>query len=670
MLSSRIKTVIASIISPPQSAFIPGRLIGDNILLAQALFRDYHTQSGPSRCAFKIDLRKAFDTLNWHFLRKVLTHFHFPEVFIEWIMKCVTGSMLSVKVNGAIEGYFNAGAGLRQGDPLSPYLFVMAMEMLTSCLKNRCDTADFSYHWHAKDLNITHITFADDILLFCHADTKSVDCLMAGLDDFSKCSRLKPNALKSQFFASNVDDDFRAYVLNSTGFAEGCLPVKYLGLPLISTKLSIRECMPLIMRIRAKMDSWLTCCLNQAGRLQLIKSVLYGIQQFWSSHFVLPKSVLKRLQSLFVKFLWGGSSDNSKYIKVSWADCCLPKDEGGLGLRDLCTWNTASFLFQLWRIAKDTDCSLWIMWFKRVYLKCNSLWTMNIPRKASWCIKKMLLLRPIALNFVKYQVGNASSFLFWLDPWVDNTPLSKSCHPSIISIAESTKMATVGQYISNSAWNLPSSNHLFMIELRSKISAITIHSRDALFWGNDTANNVKISSIWHLLRTTANSPAWVDAVWHTLAVPKCSFTLWLALKGRLLTKDRMNNFEMYTDLRCCLCNNALENHDHLFGSCPYIHEVMTDPAFNFTGNWSSYLQGRFFLNRPKGIRKLIGYLFIAASVYMVWGERNARFHDVGHSIPALVIRKQVKQLLREKLHSCKSFQQAAVKDNSLIMELY
>lgn len=167
----------------------------------------------------------------------------------------------------------------------------------------------------------------------------------------------------------NVDQVVVDHIISSSGFVEGSIPVKYLGLPLISSQLTSRHCLPLVMRIRSRIDAWFNCALSQAGRLQLLKIILFGIQNFWASHFVLPKSVIKRLQSLFVRFLWGGSSSNTKLVKVSWSDCCIPKVEGGLGLRDLSTWNTASCLFQLWRITQPSSSSLWLMWFQRTFLK-------------------------------------------------------------------------------------------------------------------------------------------------------------------------------------------------------------------------------------------------------------------------------------------------------------
>lgn len=259
----------------------------------------------------------------------------FPARFISWIKACVTSAMLSVKVNGSLEGYFNAKSGLRQGDPISPYLFVIAMEVFSACIA-KCTTGNnFKYHWGTKQVGLTHLTFADDIMMFCYGNDDSIQALMDGIRLFSNISGLIPNRDKSFAFFCNVPTAVEDLALNISGFQRGYLPITYLGLPLISTKLKARDCQPLVLRLCRRIEIWTCRFLSFAGRLQLIKAILFSIQGYWAAYLFLPKGVIKRIQSVLANFLWGGTSTSSKHHKVSWSDCCLPKNEGGLGIKSL-----------------------------------------------------------------------------------------------------------------------------------------------------------------------------------------------------------------------------------------------------------------------------------------------------------------------------------------------
>ncbi|GJY59697.1 hypothetical protein Tco_0459589 [Tanacetum coccineum] len=132
IISNRIKESLKMLISPNQSAFVPRRRISDNILLTQELIHNYHLDRGTPRCTFKVDIQKAYDTVDWCFLKEVLLAFGFHVRMVDWIMECVTTTSYSLCINGVLHGYFKGKRGLRQGDPLSPYLFTIIMEWVCS----------------------------------------------------------------------------------------------------------------------------------------------------------------------------------------------------------------------------------------------------------------------------------------------------------------------------------------------------------------------------------------------------------------------------------------------------------------------------------------------------------------------------------------------------------
>nr|GEY19893.1 hypothetical protein [Tanacetum cinerariifolium] len=278
-------TIIALI---PKSTFVSGRSIADNILLTQELMHNYHLHRGVARCAFKVDIQKA--------------------------------------INGSLHGFFKGKRGLRQRDPLSPYLFTLVMEILTLMLQRGVDSANsFVYHRYCSKMKLINLCFADDLLLFSHGDTDSVKVIKGALNEFQEASGLIPSIPKSKGYFCNVLNFTKIAILQILPFEEGYLSVKYLGVPLITSRLVFRDCKELIKKVNIQVDDWKTKFLSAAGRLQLIRSVLSSMHIYRASMFILPSHVLIDIEQIIRRFLWKGR------YKVAWEAVSLPKDEGGLG---------------------------------------------------------------------------------------------------------------------------------------------------------------------------------------------------------------------------------------------------------------------------------------------------------------------------------------------------
>ncbi|GJS34386.1 putative reverse transcriptase domain, reverse transcriptase zinc-binding domain protein [Tanacetum coccineum] len=299
IISNRMKDSLATLISSNQSAFVPGRRITDNILLTQEIMHNYHLDRGPPRCAFKVDIQKAHDTVDWGFLHEVLIGFGFHPRMIGWIMECVTSTSFSISINGSLHGYFKGKRGLRQGDPISPYLFTLVMEVLTLMLRRKVSDSDsFTYHHHCSDLNIINLCFADDLFLFAHGDVNSARVIMEALDEFKYASGLVPSLPKSTAYFCNVLNYVKLDILNVLPFEEGKLPVKYLGVPLVSTRLIYRDCKELVENVKSKINDWKNKFLSFAGRVQLVQSVLASMHIYWASVFIIPSRTLLDLEQL------------------------------------------------------------------------------------------------------------------------------------------------------------------------------------------------------------------------------------------------------------------------------------------------------------------------------------------------------------------------------------
>ena len=141
IMAARLKAVLPSLIDSAQSAFIPGRNMSNNIFIAQEVLRNYHRSDTRSRCAIKVDLHKAFDTVKWSFLLELLIKMGFPSRFIDWVRTCISTPRYSLNINGELVGFFGASRGLRQGDPLSPYLFAIIMDALSMLIHQNIEEA-------------------------------------------------------------------------------------------------------------------------------------------------------------------------------------------------------------------------------------------------------------------------------------------------------------------------------------------------------------------------------------------------------------------------------------------------------------------------------------------------------------------------------------------------
>ena len=219
----------------------------------------------------------------------------FPSQFIGWIRSCITKPWYSLSINGGLVGYFKGRRGVRQGDPLSPYLFVIGMNVLSSLLDAAVAYGVFSYHPKCKKINLTHLCFADDLLIFAKGNVSSVEGIYKVIQVFYSYSGLQLNSFKSELFSTGVRREVLEEMQQLTGFKLGKLPVRYLGVPLVTRKLTMRDCSSLIEKITTRIICWSSKLLSYAGRVQLIRSVLFSMQNYWCRNFLLPKGVLNKV---------------------------------------------------------------------------------------------------------------------------------------------------------------------------------------------------------------------------------------------------------------------------------------------------------------------------------------------------------------------------------------
>ncbi|KAB1215997.1 hypothetical protein CJ030_MR4G024550 [Morella rubra] len=217
-------------------------------------------------------------------------------------------------------------------------------------------------------------------------------------------SGLQANPRKNSLFACGIPPHDLHLITELLGYQHGSLPTKYLGVPLISTRLKKGDCQTLVERITTIIRSWTNNFLSYACRFQLIKSVLVAIQAYWAAFFILPQSVVCQVDNLLRTFLWHGNIDSKGGAKIAWQDVCLPSTEGGLDIINLASWNKASMSKHVWNILSSPTDSLWVHWIHCYRIKNHNFWNLRVPGDCPWSWRKILGLRQeIREGFV--QVG-------------------------------------------------------------------------------------------------------------------------------------------------------------------------------------------------------------------------------------------------------------------------
>ncbi|XP_028099266.1 uncharacterized protein LOC114298836 [Camellia sinensis] len=212
----------------------------------------------------------------------------------------------------------------------------------------------------------------------------SVQLIKTGLMEFQSLSGLALNPQKSHVFFSGCDASLRNDILRITQFQEGHLPVKYLGVPLIPIRLKAIDCQSLVTRITVRIKSSTNKTLSYAGRAQLISTIIFSMQVYWSSLFILPKRVIKEVEALCRSFLWSDLGLKNTGAKVAWDRVCAPKNGGGLGFESMTIWNKAVVAKHAWFLISCGEQSMWCQRVKSCLLRGHSFWEVNVPCDPSW----------------------------------------------------------------------------------------------------------------------------------------------------------------------------------------------------------------------------------------------------------------------------------------------
>lgn len=583
IICSRLKKFLPKLISETQSAFVAKRLISDNILLAQEVFHALRTNPmcKAKFVAIKTDMSKAYDRVEWDFLEALLLKMGFAEKWVSWIRWCVSSVSYQVLLNGEPKGHVQPSRGLRQGDPLSPFLFILLTEALISQLRAAEEEGRITGLKIARaSPALSHLLFADDSLFFCKADIQQCAELSWIINLYGRASGQQLNPAKSSIlFGNKVSHEVKRDIKQTLGIhKEGGMGM-YLGLPekICGSK---RQVFAFIRdRLNDRINSWSAKLLSKGGKEVLLKSVAQALPTYVMSCFLLPQDIISKLQSAIAKFWWSTKANNRGLHWIAWEKICVPLDKGGLGFRDLRSFNLALLAKQLWRLLHHPT-SLLARVLKGRYFRHSSPMEVNTSNSPSYGWKSMLAAQDLLREGLRKTIGSGYNTRVWLDPWIPTIP----ARPANDNGVYRDPNLYVNQLINQASkqWCIEALESLIDpgdIPLIRSIRPSHNFTDDGYCWiytksglytvksGYDLAVNLKEDSRETSVSEPSTKPL-MAMIWKLKAPRKIKHFLWQALAGCVATCGRLVDRHCGTDRSCPRCGDTEESINHLLFLCP------------------------------------------------------------------------------------------------------
>lgn len=567
LLANRLKPIISSIISHNQAAFVPKRQGVDNVVIAQEVFyRMKHRRCGNHGYVMvNLDLEKAYDKINWDFILNALKILNFPPNWVNIIRSCISSVQHSVLFNGGTTDFFSPGCGIRQGDPLSPYLFIICMEIFSAFIHK--EVAGGSWKpFKVKSFSVSHLFYADDIILFVKNDPTSLAAAYRALNSFVSCSGLSINSQKSFLWMSKNSSPADVSAAQSVfQLRVASSPGNYLGFPLgISNKAS--DFRFLIDKTINKIEAWKSKSLSSIGKVTLINSVCSSTLAYYMQCLPIPKAVCLNLDKVLRDFLWSDGLGNHKMHMVNWDNICSDKKEGGLGISKCFQRNNAFLAKLLWRALHLDSSTLWAS-LCHIRLSLKSCANSSIG-------KGLLRGKPIVLNGSHSLIFSGSSTSFWHDSWCSVGPLSKILFGPLCLSDLNLKVSDVSP--ADGIWNWQSISYSIPDEVANCLIAVPrssdVVSKDKIIWRPNLNGKFSLKSAYHLACHPFSDNSCVPEagfswIWKSLCQPRKKNFMWKVAHLALPTAYVLSQRGIHISSVCVLCGDQPETLNHVFQEC-------------------------------------------------------------------------------------------------------
>ncbi|CAO2178496.1 unnamed protein product [Urochloa humidicola] len=616
MLTTRLQREIPALIDIDQTGFIKGRSISENFIYAVELVQCCNKRKLPT-LVLKLDFAKAFDSVDWGCLQEVLAARGFPDTWCRWISTMLNTSKMAVLVNGAPGPWFTCGRGLRQGDPLSPYLFLLVADVLQQMIKRTPGIR----HPAAASIPCPVLQYADDTLILIRAALPDLLLLKGVLDSFTAMTGLKINYDKSTIVPMHTPPPEVAALQAVLGCQVGTFPQTDLGLPLSCDKLRLSAFTPLISKADRYLAGWQASLLNPMGRAVLVNTVLDSQLTHAMSVMLLPQGTLDAFDRRRRAFLWSGDDHVSgAQCLVPWELACQPKSQGGLGLRNLSVQNKCLLLKHLHRLHEPQD-SAWARWIRE---RVDLVSMQGEAEGVHW--QDLHDLLPLYRSLTSSVVGNGATTSFWHDRWLS---IGRLCEVFPLLYSHSTKLEVSVSAVVHSGLDTVLTRRITPAAQAELAQVQTLVQKVRLTTTPDQRvsrlpqqnNMLQSGPVYKAIMAAVGSSAapFAPFVWRNKAPPRVKFFAWLLVKERIHCRANLMKKHVLVESTCELCNHTSEDCDHLIFQCPIARQLWE--ALNIDPD-SCSVRCLWELRRPESIPRTHFASLVLLVCWNIWKHRN------------------------------------------------
>jgi len=617
MMANRLAPYLDKLVATNQSAFTRGRCIHDNYMLVQQTIKILHRRK-ISSLFLKLDISKAFDSVDWSFLLEILAHLGFGAVWRNLVSNLLHSASTQVLLNGEPGDFITHQRGLRQGDPLSPMLFILVMDVLNSLfLKAEAEGLLLPLHSTGQRLSL----YADDVALFIRSEEDDLQITKNLLQVFEEASGLRTNLQKSCVIPIHCDGEVAEVVNSTLQCSTTSFPTTYLGLPISDRKLRRSDLLIWIEKIAIKLPGWKAPLMSLAGRAVLVRYVITAIPIYLLIAIRVPKWFIRAVDKIRKSFLWKGRKEiNGGSCLVAWEKVMRPIDLGGLGIHNLEIMGWALQMRWLW-FEKTKPDRPWAGLEIPVHPNTAALFTVSVFTT----------------------VGNGHNTLFWTDRWLHGCSIENlapnvfKCIPARLRKSRTVREALLDlTWVSDIRGALGWLGLVEYLELWDVLTDVVLQdTEDIHHWKFEASGLFSSRSAYRaFFAGSVGFEPW-KRLWKSWAPSKCKTFVWLAIRNRCWTADRLQKRGLPHPDCCPLCDQEEETVQHLLTTCVFARQFwfsilqplnLSQLVPRHTDNSFADWWKKSWKKLQKHLRKGFNSLVILGA-WVIWKHRNACVFD-------------------------------------------